>query len=113
MHCKHIDTLSSYLYSASYCAAKDKCLQDQWNFKNNWCITGWVPGWKLNLDDDCKARPGGVGSCKGYTSTDMDSRGIFDNRTISLAAGGKCTLTVDATAFVARIIFEPYTEFSS
>ena len=55
----------------------------------------------------------GVGSCKGYTSTDANSRGIFDNRTISLAAGGKCTLTVDATAFVARVIFEPYTEYSS
>ena len=66
LSCKHKDTLSSFLYSASYCADKDECLEDQWNYKNNWCVSGWKQGWKLNIDEDCNARDGGAGSCKGF-----------------------------------------------
>ena len=108
LKCKHIDTLSSFLYSASYCAEKDECLQDQWNYKNSFCATEWINGWKLDIDEDCSARDGGVGACKPFISS-MDQVGYNDTRSITLPAGNKCTIEVDATDFVARVLFEPYT----
>ena len=106
-----MDTLSSFLYSSNYCAAKDECLQDQWNYKNNFCTSGWMPGWILDIDGDCNARDGGVGACKPFTSS-LDQVGYNDTRTITLPAGNKCTIQVDATEFVARVLFEPMTEYS-
>ena len=43
----------------------------------------------------------------------MDQVGYNDTRSITLPAGNKCTIEVDATEFVARVLFEPYTEYSS
>ena len=42
MHCKLADTAGSFLHSYSYCADTDVCLENQWNFINQWCKTNWI-----------------------------------------------------------------------
>ena len=45
MSCKLKDSASSFLYSYSYCKDTNECLQDEWNYINQWCKTKWIPGW--------------------------------------------------------------------
>ena len=68
MFCKRADTAAGFLYSASWCSDLDECLVDAWNYKSRWCTSGWKRGWTLDIDADCNAQPGGIGSCKSFAS---------------------------------------------
>ena len=105
MFCKKADTYSSFLYSASYCKDTDECLLDQWNYKSKWCPSGWVRGWQLDLDCDCGAIDGGVGTCRDYNPS-MEEEATWTNETIVLSAGEKCTFNVNASDIVAHALFE-------
>ena len=104
LYCKRVDEDSSFLYSFSYCAATDTCLQDQWNYVNQWCTTQWIPGWKLDIFEDCGAvdRPE---ACSSFTSTEFDF-GQPQNLTMFLRSGETCETKIDATQAVGRVVFD-------
>ena len=102
MYCKLLDTQASFLYSYSYCADTKTCLQDAWNFPNQWCKSGWVPGYSLDIDKDCKAEDAGIGECPGFVSKPELLGETPQYLTRMLTAGKKCTLTIDASAAPAR-----------
>ena len=101
MKCKLMDSTASFLYSYSYCADTDTCLKDAWNFPNQWCKTGWVPGFQLDLDVDCRAEDDEAG-CPSFSSTPdiLGKEPEYYQR--MLRAGKKCTLTIDASDAPAR-----------
>ena len=69
LNCKKIDSVSSIMYSYSYCKDTDECLQDEWNYINKWCTTNWIPGWMLDIDTDCEAQEV-IGQCPPFVSMD-------------------------------------------
>ena len=104
MHCKKMDSSSTFLYSWSYCKETDECLADVWNYINAFCPTNWVQGWMIDIDADCAATEA-VGVCDPYVST-KEAYGQYVNVTKSLPAASKCTVSVDASAALARVIFD-------
>ena len=102
LNCKLKDSSSSFLYTYSYCKQTDTCLQDEWNYINQWCTTTWIPGWQVDVDNDCEAQDV-VGACMPFvTSEGIDS----STRQVSLPEGGQCSVTVDATDAMGRITFQ-------
>ena len=71
-----------------------------WNYLNRECQTEWVDGESLALSD---CEPETV-TCPSFTS-DPTKYGQYDNRTVAMAAGSKCDVTIDASLGVARVIF--------
>ena len=107
LYCKRVDSKSAFLYSYSYCAKNNLCLQDQWNYINQWCSTKWINGWMIDIDSDCAADEA-VGACQDFTSEEA-YYGTYFNSTRFLKAGQKCTISIDASAAVARVIFDDVT----
>jgi hypothetical protein len=89
----------------SYCEQTDTCLEDEWNYINRPCEgNGWIRGRNLGIT---QCNPKQV-SCSGFYSS-VDKYGTYDNRTsIMLQSGEYCTLNIDSTNGLARVIFESY-----
>ena len=98
-----MDTKASFWYSYSYCEDTDTCLRDEWNYINQWCRTKWIPGWQLDIKENCKARELPDVYCKPFEVTEgftMEDRGR-----VALPQGTTCTFRVDATRGMGRITF--------
>ena len=68
LSCKMKDTVGSFLYTYSYCKETNECLMDEWNFNNQWCKSKWIPGWQLDIDNDCEAN-NVIGACETFVTT--------------------------------------------
>jgi len=100
-----MDTMSAFMYSYSYCKESDECLGDEWNFYNKWCASGWKAGWTLDVDEDCEALTS-IGVCQPFTGKETLYGRYINDTNRRLEPGAKCTVQVDATAAVSRVIFE-------
>ena len=105
LYCKRMDTMASFLYSYSYCKDTNECLPDQWNYYNKWCSSGWKRGWKLNVDDDCESL-NSVGVCPQFTSNEYYFSKFVNNTNRRLEPNAKCSVYIDATSAVGRVIFK-------
>ena len=101
MYCRRMDGNAGFLVSYSFCNTTDTCLKDAWNYLNKGCESGWSTGQSYELE---YCQPDTI-SCPGYEST-PEKFGQYSNSTWSLASGGKCKIKIDATAGVARVIFD-------
>ena len=103
MYCRRMDGNAGFLVSYSYCNQTDTCLKDAWNYLNKPCEgDGWKRGTSYELKDECE--PDDI-SCPEFVS-DPEKYQKYFNNTWSLASGGWCSVKIDATAGVARIIFD-------
>jgi hypothetical protein len=100
LYCRNQDLNAGFLVSYSYCEHQDVCLKDAWNYIRRDCLSEWQRGNGLAMDD---CSPEEV-SCPSFTSS-PELYQKYENTTWSMAAGSKCTVSVDATAGVARVIF--------
>ena len=100
LYCRNQDINAGFLVTYSYCQHQDVCLKDAWNYINRDCLSGWTRGNSLALND---CSPDDV-TCPGFVSS-PEKYQKYENQTWSMAAGGKCTVRIDATAGVARVIF--------
>ena len=100
LYCRNQDLNAGFLVSYSYCEHQDVCLKDAWNYIRRDCLSEWKRGNELSMDN---CNPEEV-SCPSFTSS-PELYQKYENTTWSMAAGSKCTVTVDATAGVARVIF--------
>ena len=102
MYCKNKDIHAGPLQSFSYCATRDICMEDLWNYLNVWCYGPWQSGYALDLNDDCNAEL--------VQGPDFTSNSMFDQQPLTAAftlqAGQMCDVVVDATGFVAHIMFK-------
>ena len=101
MYCRRMDKHAGFLVSYSYCNQTDTCLKDAWNYLNRECADGWRKGTSYELD---YCAPDDI-SCPEFISTTERYQKYFNN-TWSLASGGQCLVKIDATAGVARVIFD-------
>ena len=100
LYCRRQDMQAGFLVSYSYCNATQTCLKDAWNYISRTCQDGWKRGRDVLLDD-CEPE---LTNCPSYTAN-PEKRQSYENQTWSLANGSKCTVTIDATEDVARVIF--------
>ena len=68
MMCKHLDTVSGFMYDYSYCKNTMKCFDAIWNHPNAWCEDPWLIGYNIDLVEDCGAN---VTYCQDFTSSDV------------------------------------------
>ena len=102
MYCKRNDENSGFLNSWSYCKPTDTCLKNVWNYIQRPCgEEGWQKGTSYNLD---ACEPEDI-ACPEFV-TDPDKYQTYSNNTWSLAQGGKCTVKIDSTLGVARVVFD-------
>lgn len=101
MYCRRLDEGAGFLVTFSYCNQTDICLQNAWNYIQRDCVDGWQRGNSYELDY-CQPN---VISCPEFTST-PDKYQIYQNDSWSLAQGGMCTIKIDATEGVGRVIFK-------
>merc|ERR1711981_1183123 len=101
MYCRRMDANAGFLVSYSYCNQTDTCLKDAWNYINRECSDGWRKGTSYELE---YCAPDDI-SCPEFVSSSEKFQKYFNN-TWSLASGGQCTVKIDATAGVARVIFD-------
>ena len=101
MYCRRADVTAGFLYSYSYCSASNTCLEDQWNYFNQKCSSGWTLGKNVPLSACDPVQT----TCNNYISTQY-SNGVYTNYTEVLALGQECIITVDATNNLARVIFD-------
>ena len=101
MYCKRNDENSGFLNSWSYCSTTDTCLHNAWNYIQRECEDGWRQGHSYVLD---YCEPEDI-ACPEYVS-DPEKYQTYSNNTWSLAQGGKCTIKIDATQGVARVVFD-------
>lgn len=92
LYCRRMDRNAGFLVSYSYCNQTDTCLMDAWNYINRECLDGWKRGNSYELAT-CSPTDA---SCPEFVS-DPEKFGNYFNNTWSLAAGGTCTVKVDAT----------------
>ena len=104
MNCKKLDSSSSFLYSWSYCKWTDECLADVWNYMNAFCPSTWIQGWMIDIDADCEATEA-IGVCDPFVSS-KDKYGEYSNVTKSLPPAAKCSVNIDASAALARVVFD-------
>ena len=100
MYCRNEDLAAGFLTSFSYCEHQDICLQDEWNYIRRDCQSGWVRG---NTYDLSNCNPETI-DCPGFNST-TEYYQRYSNKTWSMAAGSKCTVSVNAEQALARVIF--------
>jgi len=100
LYCRNQDLNAGFLVSYSYCEHQDVCLKDAWNYIRRDCLSTWKRGNELTMDA-CQPE---VVSCPGFVSS-PEKYQKYENQTWSIAAGSKCTVSVDATAGIARVIF--------
>ena len=101
LYCRRQDKNAGFLVGYSYCNQTDSCLKDAWNYINRDCVSGWKRGKSYSIDF---CNPEEI-SCPTYQSL-PEKYGTYENQTWSLAAGGQCVVELDATAGVARVIFD-------
>jgi hypothetical protein len=99
--CIRQDRTSTLLVSFSFCESSDVCLQDEWNYIDMPCSSRWSRARSLPLDR-CQPKEN---SCTQYTSS-PDKRGVWDNHTETLGLGEYCVVTLDAGAFVGRVVID-------
>ena len=100
LYCRNQDFNAGFLVSYSYCEHQDTCLKDAWNYIKRDCLSGWVRGTSLALDD---CAPETV-TCPSFVS-DTEKYQKYKNTTWSMAAGSKSQVNIDATAGIARVIY--------
>ena len=61
-----------------------------------------IQGFQLDIDNDCKAEAG-AGKCEDFVAT-KEMNGQYINSTKNLKNNEKCTISIDATENVARVI---------
>ena len=102
LYCKRNDENSGFLNSWSYCKKYDTCLHNQWNYIQRDCPDdGWAKGSTYVLDF---CEPEDI-ACPEFV-TDPEKYQTYSNNTWSLAQGGKCTVKINATNGVARVVFD-------
>ena len=101
MYCRRMDRNAGFLVSYSYCNQTDTCLKDAWNYLNRECSDDWKKGTSYELE---YCGPDDI-SCPEFVSGTEKYQKYFNN-TWSLASGGQCKVKIDATAGVARVIFD-------
>ena len=101
MYCRRQDLNAGFLVSYSYCEEKDECLKDAWNYISKGCDSGWRQGGSYDLSF-CKPSDH---DCPGFAPT-VDNHQRYENSTWSLSQGEQCTVRIDATQSVARVIFD-------
>ena len=104
LNCLNSDNKAGFLDSYSYCSAIDVCLEDAWNYIDYKCSSSWIRGNSMNI---AACNPTSV-TCPSYSSTEA-SYGVYTNTTQTLAANTDCTVSVDATLGVARVLFDDAT----
>ena len=100
LYCRRNDKQAGFLVSYSYCEQSSTCLKDAWNYISRSCSSGWKRGSSYDLDF-CEPD---VTNCPSYVSDPVKYQN-YENQSWSLAIGGKCTISIDATNGVARVIF--------
>ena len=100
LYCRNQDLNAGFLVSYSYCEHQDVCLKDAWNYIKRDCLSGWVRGNTLALD---ACEPEEV-TCPSFVSS-TEKYQKYKNTTWSMAAGSKCTVNIDATEGIARVIY--------
>ncbi len=100
LYCRNQDLNAGFLVSYDYCQQQDICLKDAWNYIVRDCLTEWQSGSTIAIDDCSPA----VASCPSFVST-PEKYQKYVNKTWNLGPGGKCLVSVDATAGIARVIF--------
>ena len=68
------------------------------------CVTDWTSGWELDIKDDCKVEEN-IGRCQNFESFE-GSTGEYFNVTKTLSDNEMCTIKVNATLNIARVIFD-------
>ena len=109
MQCRQEDIAAGFLYTYSYCAATDVCLADAWNYIDNKCSSVWIRGKDMDLIRDCSPT---VYTCPSFTSS-SSAQGQYTNYTQILPIGTYCTVTVDASQALARVIFDDTTQLGT
>ena len=64
----------------------------------------FVAAWQLDIDDDCYAEEE-IGECTEWISS-SGMEGEYFNVTKTLQANSKCTIKIDATEYLARVVFD-------
>ena len=115
MYCKRQDSVSSFLYSYSYCPELDECLGDSWNYYNRPCPSQWKAGYTLDLDEDCKAQYAHEYICpKPIKAASANDMGRFQNFTnMYLPAGTKCKIKVDASEVATLFVLSNNTNLGT
>jgi hypothetical protein len=101
MYCRRADVTRTFMVTYSYCEASDTCLQDKWLYIDRPCSTSWKRGEDVDLMS-CEPT---AGLCHSFVSSEQ-AAGQFLNHTETLASGEYCEINVDATAHVARVVFD-------
>ena len=121
LYCRRMSISAGFLESYSYCRSTDECLMDAWNYLDRPCGNStWESGSSIHIgdfqnDDDgyengnliensneCEAEDIG---CPGFES-DIDKYGNYYNQTWALSAGSMCAVKIDASAGLARVVFD-------
>ena len=105
MECKLKDSKSAFLTTYSYCKDNNLCLKDEWNYINRWCKTGWIPGWQIDIEEDCESplvsEPASI--CPPITGK-PDMKSAETNNI--LQSGAQCDVEIDATEAMVRVTFK-------
>ena len=107
LFCKRTDEDAHFLTSYSYCAATEECLANAWNYLDRPCPTGWKPG-KTETLGTCLAEESAK-NCPSYVSLPEKAQQT-ESRVWSLQSGTYCKVNIDATQFVARVLFDDVTD---
>ena len=102
MYCRRMDKNAGFIVSYSYCNQTDFCLEDAWNYLNRDCLDGWQKGTSYELD---YCEPDEI-DCPGPFISSPEKYARYENNTWSLPSGAKCTVKLDATNGIARVIFD-------
>lgn len=76
-------------------------MEDESLYINQKCASGWVKGRKLDLSV-CQPT---IATCHSFISTEQ-AAGTFTNYTETLPLGSECTVKIDASNYVGRVIFD-------
>ena len=106
LYCRYIDKRATFLESWSYCPSSQECLADEWNYIDRGCNDEWTRANKISLEY-CEAS---TTQCPTFTSSKQydlnEPLGKHKNVTWVLPVGGYCNVTIDATEYVGRVLFD-------
>lgn len=104
LYCKRQDEQTLFSYTYSYCKDRNICVPDQWNYVNQWCASKWIPGWMVDVDKDCEAMQIKQ-VCPNFVSgTEYYGKNVTYKQNLVLPEGAMCTMSIDATKAVARVL---------
>ena len=107
LYCRYTDRQATFLESWSYCNSGQECLADAWNYLDRDCGDGgWNRANKYSLDE-CQAE---TAPCPEFTASKQydlgEALGRHRNLTWVLPSGSKCTVKIDATNYLGRVMFD-------